>query len=55
MSGMCLFKSMQQKQTNTFIVKYRTNREDKIKIFLEDSIVLTQMCRNEFLQGSMPV
>jgi hypothetical protein len=22
---------MQQKQTNTFIVKYRTNREDKIK------------------------
>jgi hypothetical protein len=40
----------------TVNVNYKnTNREDEIKNFLEDSIVLTEMCRNKFLQGSMPV
>lgn len=35
-------------------VKYKkTNREDEIKIFLEDSIMPTEMYRNEFLQGRM--
>lgn len=31
MSGMCLFKSKQHKQTNAFIVKYRTNGESEIE------------------------
>jgi hypothetical protein len=40
----------------TVNVNYKkANREDKIENFLEDSIVPTEMYRNEFLQGIMPV